>query len=1196
MQHIKRIAGWSGTPVIALIALAVLTHAAWFDPTATLFHADWGLWPESTAKDLWKNWNAWDPYNGLGQPNVQISFYLFKIIWSLTTLIGLSTTNGVQMSLLAPIALLGFLGPYFFVYRLFGNRFTAFVSAVLYGSTTYFLIRQTAHIPIAFIYALTPVLFLFIDRAIKAGGKQWLAFSLVLFVGSSFELRMILIVIPMLAIYALLRGGRKLKGQIPAISIAVTVFILLSSFWLLPTYLGNFGGHISAIANRGLFGNNLFTIDRALTLSESAWTGSAPNEFFEPQPTPLYLWLVPIFTCVSVFLYVSKRHKYKNGFVLLFGLLVLIVGIALTKQSDKPFVVLYHWLYHNVPGFNLYREASKFYIMTAVGYMLCVGYGLYALKEAGARKLYYISGFAMLFVGFANLTPLLRQEFGTMFVSRSRPTDYASIDSLHQEAGSRIMWLPNGVAWSHFSTDNPKLSAAAASSYALDLQDAQSYSSLPYAKSIPLSLFSSPGRELMDTMSVNYIAVPVRDTYNENNTFAYYNEQRDYYIEQLRADDSFEELKLPTTELKVFKNPRSRPYFDIHSNIYHVDDIKNVADIQDLVPDSGLSFTKDDGGHAQNISNVLQGTGPAKSILSENLLLVARQKDYKLSYVVANDHIQLIQDKLVTALDSNEVAVNSQQTGIGQIRYDSSKRYFAYNGSDATALPLTNSTTPRSLGFFSDNLSFYSIDPQSTLVNEDFNGGQGVFSGTLQDCNPYDQSPLISAETGSDTKDDTRGVSLIVTSHRHTACVGPSGLRLPQAASLYIAFDYKFEGTNQTALKITFDTGEVIYRDIFRQTGVWRTFETFIDIPTGATSFNLQLHGFPNDRRNEVGATYLDNVKVSGATKEFTADLPPSVDKFALNSGTYDVARPFSNTTSNNLVPNPSFAEGLWTERVGDCNAYDSSPDIGMSLDPAGSAGSNAVRLEAARHVACTGPSEKIPVKEGEAYSLEFDYSSPNAKDAGFYIGFNDPERTSISEKIKIVGTGWQRYQKTIVIPYGATNASLTVYSYPDEVAGTRNITLYDNFLLASTAKVDDYLYSIKDQGVARSAPRSLSFSLDGTTSRTVNIKGAKEGFYMSMAEAYHPGWAAAIMPRNKAGARDLNSMTLNEHIQINGWQNAWYVDTPNICNLPELCTKNEDGTYDMELTVKFTPPTLLQHRPDYLWYHPGWVCWILGV
>ena len=122
-------------------------------------------------------------------------------------------------------------------------------------------------------------------------------------------------------------------------------------------------------------------------------------KWFSDQPTPWWLSILAILAWVGFFVGVKngKRRNpplsFPNGTpsgrtsppstegernpdweenrrrrYILFFAGVAVVGILLSKQTSQPFDSLYYWLYDNMPGFNAFREASKFYVLIALGY------------------------------------------------------------------------------------------------------------------------------------------------------------------------------------------------------------------------------------------------------------------------------------------------------------------------------------------------------------------------------------------------------------------------------------------------------------------------------------------------------------------------------------------------------------------------------------------------------------------------------------------------------------------------------------------------------------------------------------------------------------------------------------------------------------------------------------------------------------
>jgi hypothetical protein len=150
-------------------------------------------------------------------------------------------------------------------------------------------------------------------------------------------------------------------------------------------------------------------------------------------------------------------------------------------------------------------------------------------------------------------------------------------------------------------------------------------------------------------------------------------------------------------------------------------------------------------------------------------------------------------------------------------------------------------------------------------------------------------------------------------------------------------------------------------------------------------------------------------------------------------------------TQGDNIVENGSFENGLWSDRVGDCNDYDDNGVLAMKKVGNASEGNYALELQATKHIACTSQ-KNVSVEPGKDYLLSFDYQSDNAQQAGYYLGFQGKEE-AISEKLPITDKQWRKYSRVITVPDDVYNISLYIYSYEED--GQRNIiTRYDNFNL----------------------------------------------------------------------------------------------------------------------------------------------------
>jgi hypothetical protein len=279
----------------------------------------------------------------------------------------------------------------------------------------------------------------------------------------------------------------------------------------------------------------------------------------------------------------------------------------------------------------------------------------------------------------------------------------------------------------------------------------------------------------------------------------------------------------------------------------------------------------------------------------------------------------------------------------------------------------------------------------------------------------------------------------------------------------------------------------------------------------------------------------------------------------------------------DNLINNPSFENGLWNNVVSDCHNFDKNPIIKSSLDKnIKSDGEQSLKLEAERHIACT--SKILTIRGGGSYQFSFDYQSPNAEHSSYYLGFNDKNKTSISEDLDIKNSEWHTFTKTIKVPKDATK--IAIYVYADSTDGKTNIiNRYDNFKLIEVPDLSDAYYLVSEPEIKLFEPKSITFDLINPTKKLVHIKGATTPFYIAMSESYHDKWQLQFNNSKINGFFDSwipfvkpDRIPDEYHYKLNDFLNAWYVDTDHYCKNNNLCIKNLDGSYDIEMTIEFFP------------------------
>ena len=62
-----------------------------------------------------------------------------------------------------------------------------------------------------------------------------------------------------------------------------------------------------------------------------------------------------------------------------FFLILSLLGVFLAKGSNEPFGQIYIWLFEHIPGFVMFRDPTKWYMLIAVSYSVLIPYSIYKI-------------------------------------------------------------------------------------------------------------------------------------------------------------------------------------------------------------------------------------------------------------------------------------------------------------------------------------------------------------------------------------------------------------------------------------------------------------------------------------------------------------------------------------------------------------------------------------------------------------------------------------------------------------------------------------------------------------------------------------------------------------------------------------------------------------------------------------------------
>lgn len=549
--------------------ISVVIHWEWTGNFSILTSSDWLYQGPETLKEFFSFPSIWSSITSFGDINFGISFTPFLILYSILSHWNVSYALSERIVFLWPILIAFPLCSYIFLKKNIGNSLAAIIGSFVYCYNTYFSVIKTGHLTLLVAYAFIPLVLLYFQKTLEKKQMRYAVLTGILgFIVSFYEFRAFYILCLVLFLYFLfyiffvekIRSLNSVSKIFFFAGMPIIIVILLNVYWLIP--LARTGTLVTnPFFNRSLFGNEFLNISYAFTLFHPFWTGTK-TAIFEVQPIPFYFWLIPLFAFLG--LYFNRKSKI----VLFFGIITL-VGIFLTKQVGEPFSYIYPWLYNNFPGFNAFREASKFYLLIALGYSVLIAAFIDWLWNNWTKGKAKVNGKYFLTILIAglflwNMKPIITGEFETLFTPRRIPKDYIIIKNfiLQQPVFSRTYWMPTYSRWNVYTNNHPQISAVNElnGSWNNLMRQEVKMDRYSYGELMLMFMQKPYVNTLLDLSSVRYVIIPIRDSANDDDFFVHYGETREYYIRKLDKLDYLQKINIGTKEVVVYENKEYRPH------------------------------------------------------------------------------------------------------------------------------------------------------------------------------------------------------------------------------------------------------------------------------------------------------------------------------------------------------------------------------------------------------------------------------------------------------------------------------------------------------------------------------------------------------------------------------------------------------------------------------------------------------------
>jgi hypothetical protein len=392
---------------------------------------------------------------------------------------------------LIPFLMLGSISSYLLIRELITkNSFFISIGILVYMTNTYILMAAGGgQIQIALAYAIAPLVLLRFIKIIDFFNKEKPVFQniklirlsqisgLVLAVQMMFDPRIVYITLLAVMIYFILHMRFEISRNnaidvlirlLYTVFIPIGILVLLHAIWILPTLvyrqnpIQEMGSAFSSLDAVKFFSFAQF--ENAISLLHPNW----PENIFGKVG-----FMRPEFLAIPIFAYSSLlfvRKVQRPRMVLYFAFLGL-VGAFLAKGANDPFGIVYLWLFDHIPGFLMFRDPSKFYLLIALSYSALIAFSLGQIWEKLTKikfKLITISHInSILIVSFLliwlfTIRNAALGEIDGTFKIREVPASYIALKDYLNEKPEffRTLWIPKLQRFGFYSENHPAVMAA----------------------------------------------------------------------------------------------------------------------------------------------------------------------------------------------------------------------------------------------------------------------------------------------------------------------------------------------------------------------------------------------------------------------------------------------------------------------------------------------------------------------------------------------------------------------------------------------------------------------------------------------------------------------------------------------------------------------------------------------------------------
>lgn len=465
--------------------------------------------------------------NGIGDvsfPSLGIEAYYRFVTGIYKYFFGFNFSIIERIFFLWPFLIFSACSAFYLAKKMLKNTLLAFFSIFIFLFNTYTLmLAGGGQMGVALGFSLSPmVLCLLISTYDNPKGltiRTIVAAGLLIALQSIFDLRMFIITLFAFFLYWLmmLREGVDLKKLKNSLSVLFSVIfsILLLGFWFLPQVISKTISVPQNYVNSDWLSYLSFAnFSDSISLLHPNWPDNIFGKIYLMRP--LFLFVPILAFSFLIIVNLAKNFKASSEVnrrhILFFGILGLI-GAFMAKGVNEPFGDLYALFYKHLPGFIIFRDPTKWYVLIVISYSILIPYSVSVISKYLKKQKTFVNNKVFnlqnLFVFFiiVYLLFLIRPAFmgklGGTFKRNDFPLEYFKLSEFlsQQKDYYRILSVPTIQRFVYSSDLHPAISA-------------QDLFHQTEPDDLIKKLMQPDSRRLLSDLSVKYLLVP-NDTNGE---------------------------------------------------------------------------------------------------------------------------------------------------------------------------------------------------------------------------------------------------------------------------------------------------------------------------------------------------------------------------------------------------------------------------------------------------------------------------------------------------------------------------------------------------------------------------------------------------------------------------------------------------------------------------------------------------------